>query len=500
MFFGKERMNALNITKSLPPYYPHQVEAAAKGTAQGCIGLFMGMRTGKTRTAIEIARRLSAFPCLVIAPLGVLATWETELGKEGYSPDEIRIVRAKAGRPAKSAKDRFLSPRPKFFLLNYDNVEKLDALNLRSEWEPERSPVMDIMGIPRPWRAPEWAGLEDWRGVVVDESYRLANHENSLTKYLLTRPFPGIQNQHRICLSGTPAAESPFQYAPQFIFMEGSFFGCTDPEVYRHTFWDWNPYLNKWTVKDPRHLDEIRAYVQARAYCVTMEELGLGCEVLQTTREVIPNKAQIELLQWLKYATTYEHPESGDLTKMEPVVRVIFAQKIAAGLHPLTDEIVSEDKINDFIEYWETTRQPLLVSSKFNAPIFRAVERCKEKGIRATSIVGDDSAEAREEKRLAFQAGKIDILIGQETVIYAGLEFSGLGDILVMSSGHSAQTREQLEERGQHVNRKIPYQVISQHMQKSIDESITKVLTYKKQDARYYLKQLENEVFTLCLA
>lgn len=476
--------------------YPHQLEAKARAKALGFLGFFMGMRTGKTLTSIDTVQELGGLPCLIICPLAAIATWVAELKREGVPDSDIVQVRARSSNSAIHAKNKLLNSTAKFFIMNFDTVERLDATNLRSNWQPPKTMAALATGmeIPDDWRAPDWMSLEDWRAIIIDESYRIANGESNLTQYLLKRPTPGPGRQFRFCLSGTPAAEHPYQYAAQFIWMQGQFFGCTSVARYMATFWEWNEYRREYRILDPMHLEAIREHVQKFAYCVTMYELGLGCEVFRTEREVEANTVQKDLFQWIKTASLYEHKKTGDITEMMPGPRAIMHRQVAAGVHPMTDEIISDAKILDFIQYHKDTNLQLLVSSYFKPPIFRALELCKKHGIKAAIICGGTNPADAEGYRLAFQAGELDIIIGQEDKISRALEFSAAGAIFILSASYSEEAREQLEERAQHVDRKVPYEIISQHTTGSIDKSLTNVLTNKKQNARFYLDQFNREI------
>lgn len=472
--------------------YDHQLEAKQKAYRLKSMGFFMGMRTGKTLTAIDTVQDLEALPCLIVSPLAAIATWKAELLREGIPEEEIIVVRTTGG--AKAAQN-LLCISGSFYIINFESVEATDALNIRTTWQPfTNAAAITGQQVEKQTRAPRWLNLPDWRAVIIDESYKIANGASKITQYLLQRPKP--LGQSRFCLSGTPAAENPYQYASQFIFMDGHFFGCRDVATYLMQYWRWNEYKREYRIIDAAHLDDVREFVQDHAYCVTMYELGLGCEVFRTSREVPANQKQQDLFYWLQFARTYTHKKTGELMEIEPGVRALMHRQIAAGVDPLTDEFISDEKILDFIQYVKDTKQKILVSSFFKPPILRAVQLCQEHGLKAAAIYGGVKEAEAEKIRLDFQAGKLDVVIGQEDKISRGLEFSKLDTIFILSASFSEEAREQLEERGQHVARKEPYEIISQHTKGSAEESITYVLTVKKVNARYYLDKINMEILT----
>lgn len=471
------------------PRHPHQIEATQRAVLRGNMGFWMDMRTGKTRALIDTLVQLGAFPALIMCPLGVMPGWVNELKTMGFTDSQINKVRplTNSGRIG-PAINKLLNRNSLFNLVSLDNVYGFDAINIRRQYS---TPAQLAAGY-KPPRAPIALGLQDWKGMVVDESYRIANPETTITEYLLKQPrAPG---QSRFCLSGSPASEAPFNFATQYIWMDGSFFRCTTPWEYMNKFWEYNEYIYEWKVRKYQHLRDIRDFVQSQGYTKTMDELGLGAKIFYSAREIAQTPAQTKMLNWLSIAVCYNHKETGDIKEMIPLVRSTFEYKTASGIDPFTDEIISYNKIIDVYEFYQDQPQPLLIVNKFVALVKATTEYFKKAGVRIESVYGKTPESERERIRVAFQAGELDIVSAQGAVIAEGKDYSRLGAIIFMSNDWSHNTRTQAEKRGNHTARTTPYSIIDLQTVGTNDKVLTNVLTQKKKDASFFIKEFNSRI------
>lgn len=451
---------------------PHQVHGARFIAERQGGGLFMGMRTGKTLTAWDSLAMLQAFPVLIICPVSVMASWVGQLLEEGVPRSAIVTVRQAPGRKLQNLQNLLVMPRPSVFLLNFEMVRKLDALHIRR-------------------KLCRGAAVPDWRAVVVDESYRIANWEASVTDYLLRWPKP--PQQIRLCLSGAPAPEAPYNLATQMIFCTGSWFGCISPQDYMARFWTWNEWRKEWAPAYPAHLEEIQAELRRWAFTISMDCLGLGGMKQHEVQEVPATPLQLELFEWLRTATVYPD-KKGELRILSPLVRVTFEQKTAAGVHPITGACVSREKIRHVLQSWADRPRPLLVLSRFRSPLQYLQEDAQAAGLRIATITGDTSTAEREEIRQRFQAGQLDMVGAQVRTVKMGLDFSSLDSIFYLSNSFSQDDRAQSEDRGNHVHRRTPYGVVTLATTGSLDRRVNYVLTRKGADAILYIRFWNSEI------
>ena len=189
-----------------PDLWPAQREAVDFCLQRPAAMLDMEMGTGKTRTAIEVIRaREDVRRVLVVCPKAVIPVWRREIGK--YSPcGEFEVtercpsdtVARTAGRFEEALSTTGESVR--VMVVNYDSV-----------W---RRPLGDVLyGAAKD-------GMIDM--VVLDESHRAKAAGSKVSKYLA---MVGKAVPYRLCLSGTPMANSPLDVYGQYRFLDRSIFG-----------------------------------------------------------------------------------------------------------------------------------------------------------------------------------------------------------------------------------------------------------------------------------
>lgn len=447
--------------------FPHQ-EVGSRYLLENWGGaLFMGMRTGKSLTLVDAIIRGGIFPHLVLCPVSVMATWENEFLEEGLRPSEIHLVRE--GDRA----SQLVRPAPLVTVLNFETVRKSRALRVRE-------------GLPDALELPNWAG------VTVDESYRIANPEATVTREILRSGRP--PGQFRAILSGSPASESGLNLASQFLFLDGEFFGCTDMVEYLGKFCRPNPRNPRaWIPASRSHLGGIRAQVKRRAYCVSMADLDLGVSKVYQVWNIEPTAAQVEALNWCKLANTYPGKDEQGRPKtciLEPLVRSTFMSKASAGVHPITGEILSDAKARAVRDWMlEHPGEPVLVLSRFTAPIQSAVELLKAAGIRVASITGATPQPERERIRRAFQAGELDAVVGQVKAVKMGMDFSRADYLFYLSNSYSQDDRTQSEDRGNHTQKTGILQVVDLCTKGGNDRKLVSLLTTKKALSRSYIEE-----------
>lgn len=191
----------------VPPLWPAQEEAVEFALARPAAMLDMGMGCGKTRVAIEaIKAREDVRRVLVVCPKAVVPVWGRECAKyldPGTYQVHERSASATVAKTAEAARlvlDRDLGDVLELLVVNYDSV-----------W---RAPLGDLL-----CRAADRGALDM---VVLDESHRAKSAGSKVSKYLA---MLGRRVRYRLCLSGTPMANSPLDVYGQYRFLDRSIFG-----------------------------------------------------------------------------------------------------------------------------------------------------------------------------------------------------------------------------------------------------------------------------------
>ena len=185
--------------------WQNQQEAMEFALEHPAVMLDLDMGCGKTRVAIDTTfERQDTRLILVVCPKAVIPVWRENLEKFASGPwscwDEIKgSIATKTGSIAQFVREsrEMLDPATKLFVVvNYDIV----------------------------WRAPLGnmllqAGFDT---VILDESHRAKAAGSKVSKYLA---MLGKKVRYRMCLSGTPMANSPLDVYGQYRFLNPAIFG-----------------------------------------------------------------------------------------------------------------------------------------------------------------------------------------------------------------------------------------------------------------------------------
>lgn len=160
----------------------------------------MEMGTGKTRVAIEVAfAREDCYRVLVVCPKAVVPVWRENLEKfaSDKSWDCWDLQKGSVKKKAEDLQEWIKRPSCKqFVIVNYDCV-----------WRKPMGDLILKMGF---------------RMVILDESHRAKAAGSKVSKYLA---LLGKRTMYKMCLSGTPMANSPLDVYGQYRFLDPTIFG-----------------------------------------------------------------------------------------------------------------------------------------------------------------------------------------------------------------------------------------------------------------------------------
>lgn len=187
-----------------PERWQNQQEAMDFALLHPHVMLDLDMGCGKTRVAIDTTMaREDAHNVLVVCPKAVISVWRENLWKfadvmkwECWDNQKGTIAQKTEAIAYFMGQQTFDPEIKKFVVVNYDIV-----------W---RKPLGDT--ILR-------AGFDT---VILDESHRAKAAGSKVSKYLA---MLGKRVRYRMCLSGTPMANSPLDVYGQYRFLDPSIFG-----------------------------------------------------------------------------------------------------------------------------------------------------------------------------------------------------------------------------------------------------------------------------------
>lgn len=192
--------------EGIPPRWPVQEEALEFALSHEAVMLDLEMGCGKTRVAIDaIMARPEVRTVLVVCPKAVMGVWPRELAK--YAEDgSYRTFQRNAGETVRKTAERLWD-----FMYEEDTRKRVIVINYDSVW---RKPLGDYLI--------KLADQGDLQTVILDESHRAKAAGSKVSKYLA---MLGRRVPRRLCLSGTPMANSPLDVYGQYRFLDPTIFG-----------------------------------------------------------------------------------------------------------------------------------------------------------------------------------------------------------------------------------------------------------------------------------
>lgn len=188
--------------------WQNQEEAMQFALSHPAVMLDLDMGCGKTRVALDTTfSREDTRRILIVCPKAVIPVWRENLIKfhdneDWFCWDGLSIKGGTIAMKAQSIfewlkPDEYSTPNSRYFVVvNYDIV----------------------------WRAPLGIMLlkAGFDTVILDESHRAKAAGSKVSKYLA---MLGKQVKYRMCLSGTPMANSPLDVYGQYRFLDPTIFG-----------------------------------------------------------------------------------------------------------------------------------------------------------------------------------------------------------------------------------------------------------------------------------
>jgi len=441
--------------------FPHQDEGLEYLTERQGGYLFWKPRVGKTLPALMAILTSKTLPALIITKPSIMETFRKGLVYDlNIKPEKIGICRTGQAKEKREA----IAANHKFVICNYQA-----AVPLR------------IMTAQR------------WRSIIFDESFALANIEARVTRYIERSIKKQHPEQVRIVLTGTPASESPRQYASQFFIVDGQYMGYTS--IFDYMIEEWEQVAHnrsKLVVKRKEHLEEIKKYIHEHAFFLSLENIGKGSKILYNQRYVHLNDKQLKLLEWAKgkkeQLNKNHYIVGGSAGGIGDMVYAIYENMIASGIDPTTREIVNYAKINDVLDCYLDNREPILVVSFYVDLLPEAVRIFREAGVKCEYIDGTVIKTEAEEIRQRFQDGELDVVFGQSQVVAEGLDFSRANYTYTFNNSFSLNIREQVIMRTTNLNKTTPVEIIDICTEETFESKVVDKLNKKEKISNEFLQ------------
>ena len=303
--------------------WQNQQEAYQFALRNDAVMLDMDMGTGKTRVAIDVIASRVVKNVLVLCPKAVIPVWPREFTKHGPYNNEVNTWTAQGNKSVAIKVKSMLS----FYASRDANTVNIYVMNYDIAWRPlMRDAIMKMK--------PEM--------VILDESHRAKSAGSKISRFLA---MLGKQTKYKMCLSGTPMANSPLDLYGQYRFLDPKIFG-TRYDLFRDQFAILGGPERNFVV-GYRNQDSLMKKFKSIAYSCKMEDikdrLKLPDKLPHQIIEIdIPNKDMKLSKQLAKEFIAEVEDQGGHIVLKNVLHKMLRLQQITSGFTMAQEDPLSE--------------------------------------------------------------------------------------------------------------------------------------------------------------
>jgi SNF2 family DNA or RNA helicase len=450
------------MTDELYPYQRRAVMDLVHLEGRG--GLFLDMGTGKTRTALEIARQLRCRRILVVAPLSAVGVWKRE---SAVYWSKLKVGDGTVG----TIKDRAAL-----------------ALNGGSN--------LFIVGYETYWREPLRSAIIQWEPqiIIYDEGHRLKGRGTRQSRF--AHRLTDIVDR-RLTLTGTPMPNGPEDLFGVFRAIEPDLFGVRWLD-FEARYLRKGGYLN-YQIVGYRNIEEIKAKVKSHSVRVTKQQALDLPEQVDVILPVSLESKTRKVYDELKKRAIAEiqgvvdgQPASGIALSRTVLTNVLRLQTVGSGWVKLASGQIadlSREKESILIDLLSDATQQvgrIVIFCRFRHDIDRLLAALAGRE-RAFVLDGRTAPKDRDQVLQTFREVEYGYLLAQVAVASLGIDLSCSHTAIFYSLDYSLanylQSRDRLHRHGQ--GHKVTYyHLLAEY---TIDEEIYAVLQKKENLAKSIL-------------
>lgn len=329
--------------------WQNQEEAFEFSMGHPNVMLDMEMGTGKTRVAIDVLMaRPDVHRVLVVCPKAVIPVWRQNLlkfrdGEDWVCWDDLKgTISEKTARLVEWSRDYSAEHEKQIIVVNYDIV----------------------------WRTPlgNYLLKADLDMVILDESHRAKSAGSKVSKYLA---MLGKRIKYRMCLSGTPMANSPLDVYGQYRFLDPAIFGTNYGRFLQEYAIMGGPELR--FVVGFKHQQELQAKFKSLAYTCKMSDVA---DRLKLPPHLPPSVLMVDLpasdmrtLRELSRDFISECEGGGTIVLNNVLTKVLRMQQITSGFAVVQDGPATPEYVKYLNTAKETALNDMLQDIDCNEPV-----------------------------------------------------------------------------------------------------------------------------------
>jgi SNF2 family DNA or RNA helicase len=436
------------------PLWAHQREAVDFAVARKATLWHMGMGTGKSRCAIEVAKRLGISRVLILCPLSVVSGWQEQLRQYGPDFEAVPLSKGTVRQKTEHAKERLslahAMGKKVVVIVNYESARN----------EPLAGMLMK----------------QGFDLLVLDESHRIKSPQGTTSRWV-SRLAKTCGT--RVALTGTPMPHSPLDVYAQFRALDPALFGLSFVR-FRARYAKMGGYGMKQVV-GYQNMAELQGRLAAYTYQADRSVLDLPDALHQRLPITLGAKAR-------KLYTALDNDfvaavREGEITATNALVKLLRLQQLTSGwvtAEADEDRVLVEvdtakrDALADLLEDLPSN-EPVVVFGRFSADLraaHSAAARCKRKSLELSG--------ARRELE-AWQAGQATVLAVQIQSGGTGIDLTRARYCVYLSAGYSLGDYEQSLARVHRPGQSrsvVYYHLVAEN---TVDEKVYQALRDRKQ-------------------
>lgn len=428
--------------------YAHQKRALAKvARLDGNAGLFMPMRTGKTKVAIDWAgiayHNHGLRKVLIVCPISVISVWVDEIQKHSPVPGIAQPLRQSAATNAEDVKHWTEHPD------TYERIHWL-VINYEMVWRKIAG------GGPQGGDTTLDQVIARWKPdlVIADEAHKLKNPQSRQSKALARL---GQAARMRLALTGTPVTKAPLDLFGLFRFVDPDALGQKTWAGFKDHYAEWEPARYEpriKIVKRYKNLDELVARTRAHSFRVKLEDcFDLPAKTYQTIPVPLRGAARKAYDDMAHEMIAYL--EGGRVATADIVLeKLIRLSQITSGFVKDAEgkevDIHSEklsalmDLISDMVEQDEK----VVVFCRFKHDYHRISSKLTQGGIRYAMLTGETRPSQRSVEIELFQTEPdIKVFVAQTQAGSLGIDLSAARLAVFYSLDYNWATYQQAQDR-----------------------------------------------------
>lgn len=455
----------------LPPY-PHQVTALRAITERDHYGLFLEMRTGKSKIVIDAAclthHQKSIDALVVVAPKGVYRTWlldqlPTHLWED--TPHKVEAWKSGAGAGQHKEYMKLLTFKGlAVFVVNIEAIATAKCAEYLFHLMMNRRCML-----------------------VIDESSCIKNPSAARTKQAMKL---ARLSAYRLILSGTPVTQGPLDLYSQLEFLHPGLSGSRSYFAFRAKY-----AIQTAMRMGPRSFNKVVGFRNLHQLQVLLDAVSMSVKLADVRADLPPKIYQVIQVELSpEHRKVYEDFRKNAVMKLgeQVVVSATMALSVLAKLHQIVCGFALRDDgtVLDLSDARLETLMEILEQVQGKAVIFALHQLSVEQIASAlrlaygahsvVSYYGPTSEADRDLARDKFQRDPTcRFFVGTAATAGEGLDLAAANVVVYYSNSYSLKQRLQSEARPFGPAQKDPVLIIDIVSPGTVDEKVVEALKNK---------------------